>query len=411
MPLRILHALHTIDPKASGLTEDVLLLSAVHRSLKHQVEILTVDAPGTSWLLELGVPVHRIGGSEPRRIAFQQFLAWLRNHANNNDCVLVSGISDFNAFYAWRTLGNIGVPYFVFAPRHLSFLSGLPRQIKQWKQRLCWPWAGYPLLRDAHAVFFSSEEARRQARQSFWPYDCHEFVLTCGVAKPPDGVAEAARSELLVEHPELLGKHIFSVFADGSGKIPECLLAAVRTLVNAGRWDRGTMRLLIAGGADTANASAWKYAVDLHGLRDIVILAATQSGRTRRGILQASEALIQPARMENSNLMVAEAFSVGTPVLITRGVNLWREVVLHSAGFAADDTVDGYKELFIHWLDQSSAEHAAMRTQARQGFETHFSEQAAANTLTAVAYLLIGANRAHIDSTNPEIFRSETDFL
>ena len=188
-------------------------------------------------------------------------------------------------------------------------------------------------------------------------------------------------------------------------------LAAVRSLVDAGRWDRGTMRLLIAGDADAANASAWKYAVDLNGLRDIVILAATQSGRTRRGILQASEALIQPARMENSNLMVAEAFSVGTPILIARGVNLWREVVLHSAGFAANDTVDGYKELFIHWLDQSSAERAAMHTKARQGFETHFSEQAAANTLTAVAYLLIGANRAHINSINPEIFRSGADFL
>ncbi len=397
MPLRILHALYTVDPKAAGLTEDVLLLSAAHRGLKHRIEILTFDAPGTSWLLELGMPVHRV--------ASRQFLQWLRGHAAGYDCVLVSGIAGFNAFRAWQVLREVDAPYFIFAPRHPGFPSGLPKQFEKWKQRLCWPWAGYPLLRDAHAVFFSSEEARRQARQSFWPYDCHEFLLTCGVAGPPAGVAGGARDEFFAVHPELLGKRIFTVFADGSGNVPDILLGAVRTLLDAGRWERGSMRLLIAGGAGDTRA------VELHDLGDIVTLVGKPPDRERWGMLQASEALIQPTHRENSGRMVAEAFSVGTPVLIARGVNLWREVMLHAAGCAGDDTAEGYAELFTHWFDQSPAERAAMRTHARQGFETHFSEQAAANTLTAVAYLLIGASRANENPNAPEIFRNETDFL
>ena len=405
MPLRILYALHTVDPKAAGLTEDVLLLSAAHRSLKHRIEILTFDAPGTSWLLELGMPVHRVGGKNPHRVASRQFLQWLREHAAGYDCVLVSGVAGFNAFRAWQILREVDAPYFIFAPRHLGFLSGLPKQFEKWKQRLCWLWGGYPLFRDAHAIFFSSEEARRKARQAFWPYDCHEFLLTCGVPGPPAGVADAARDEFFAGHPALLGKRIFTVFADESGNVPKALLGAVRTLLDTGRWERGSMRLLIAGGTDDARA------MELHNLGDIVTLVGKPLDRERWGMLQASEALLQPTHRENSDWMVTEAFSVGTPVLIARGVNLWREVMLHAAGFAGEDTVDGYADLFTHWFDQSPAERAAMRTHARQGFETHFSEQAAANTLTAVAYLLIGASRANTNSIAPEIFRNQTDFL
>ena len=393
MSLPILHALHTVDPKAAGLTEDVLLLAAVHRSLRHRIEILTLDAPGTSWLRELGVPVHRVDS--------RRFFQWLGEHAAGYDCVLVSGISGCDAYRAWRVLKDAGTPYFVFAPRYFGFLSGLPRQVEKWKQRWCWPWAGYPLLREAHAVFFPNEEARREARACFWPYDCHEFVLACG----------AAEGEFLDGHPGLRGKRIFTVFAGESGTVPEALLGAVRALADTGRWERDSMRLLISGGADGAGAAAWRRAVDGRDLGGIVTLAAAPCGRARWGMLQASEALVQPARAENSGLMLAEAFAVGTPVLIARGVNPWREAVGHGAGFAGDDTVEGYAELFTRWFEQSREGRDAMRANARQAFETHYGEQAAANTLMAVAYLLIGANQAGGNSTDPEIFRHETDFL
>jgi hypothetical protein len=87
------------------------------------------------------------------------------------------------------------VPYFVFLHGELDpwFKSVHPlRHLRRW---LDWAWTGYPLLRDAHAVFFTGEEERRRARESFWLYDCHEFVLRYGVAGVPSGVGEgSARS-------------------------------------------------------------------------------------------------------------------------------------------------------------------------------------------------------------------------
>jgi len=120
---------------------------------------------------------------------------------------------------------------------------------------------------------------------------------------------------------------------------------------------------------------------------------------------------VQPARAENSGQAVAEAFAAGNPVLIAKGLNLWREVVSHSAGLAEDDTTAGYEALFNGWFRESHADRAVYGASARRCFEEHYTEQAGANTLMAVIYLLLGARQSVRAPIDPEIFRQEADFL
>jgi hypothetical protein len=338
-------------------------------------------------------------------------MQWLREHARDYDCVLVSGVAGCNASRAWYALRETGAPYFVFAPRYLGFLQGFRREWEKTKQRLCWPWAGYPLFRDAHAVFFSSEEAKREVRECFWPYDCHEFVLTCGVADDGPNQNAHARAGFLTGHPDLAGKRLFSVLAPGVDPVPDAFLCAVRTLTEAGRWDRDAMRLVLTGFDDANAVEALRLAVERHGLGGIVHAVGTLGGSERRELLQASEALVQPARAENSAQAVAEAFAAGKPVLIARGLNLCREVLAHSAGLAEDDTEAGCVALFGNWFRESPEERASFGVNARLAYETHYTEQAAANTLTAVIYLLIGARQAGHTPVDPDIYRNEVDFL
>ncbi len=415
MSLRILHALLTVDPEADGLMENVRLLSAVNRHLKHRIEVLTLadtdaDAP---WRHEPGVSVHEVGAGLTRGRAKRKFVQRLRECAGGYDCVLVSGALGFDAHRVWRALRAAGVPYFVFSPRYLGFLRGADRQLEKTKQRFLWPWAGYPLLRDAHAVFFENEEARREAPGLFWPYDCHEFVLPCGVAEGAGEGNAAATDAFLAGHPALAGKRLFTVLASEHGAVPEALLDAVRSLSDTGRWDRDAMRLVFAGfakeGAEAAEAL--RRAVARRGLGDVVYSAGALDGEGRRALLEASEVLVQPARADNSGRAVPEAFSAGKPVLIAKGINLWREVVANAAGFADDDSRAGYMALFSWWWWQETEDRAVLGANARQGFEMNYNEQAAANTLLAMIYLLIGASQPGGEAGDPEVFRHEVDFL
>jgi hypothetical protein len=391
--------------------ENVRLLSAAGRYLSHPVEMLVLASGDAPWRREFCGVVHEVGAGCAKGAAAREFMGWLREHAGGYDCVLISGVSGCEAYGVWKALRDAGVPYFVFTPRYLGFLTGVSRQVEKAGQRFCWPWAGYPLLRDAHAAFFAGEEARREARGCFWPYDCHEFVLFCGVPDGRAGRGAAPGAGFLDAHPELAGKRVFSVLAPGPGPAPEALLRAVRNLVGTGRWDCDSMRLLLAGFDGEKSAEALRRSLARHGLEGVVQGIGTLTAPERWSVLQASEALVQPARAEHSGQAVAEALSAGKPVLIAKGLNLWREVVSHSAGLAEDDTTAGYTALFNDWLRESPEDRAAYGANARSYFEEHHTEQAGANMLMAVIYLLLGARQSGNGPVDPEIFRQEADFL
>lgn len=409
MPLRILHALYTVDPGHEGVPEDVRLLLAVNRHLKHQVEILTF-ASGEPWCREAGIKIHGPGDGGAKGGSARQFTRWLREHAAGYDCVLVSGVSGCDAYRVWQALRASGAPYFVFAPDYSRRARGMPGYLEVIKQRFCWVWAGYPLFRDAHAVFFSSEEAKREAPAGLWPYDCHEFVLPSGAPDVAANLNKGREGGFLEGRPDLVGKRLFSVPESGE-EVPESLFNAVKMLIAAGRWDRDSMRLLIAGFADGRPADALSRSLRRHGLVDVVHVTDALRGPERWGVLQASEAVVQPASAKNSGRVVAKAFCLGKPVLIAKGVNQWREVAGHSAGLADEDTSAGYQALFSRWLHESPADRAAMGLNARKAYEAHYTEHAAANMLTAVIYLLIGAGQSGLKSADPDVFRHEVDFL
>ena len=51
-------------------------------------------------------------------------------------------------------------------------------------------------------------------------------------------------------------------------------------------------------------------------------------------------------------MVVAEACSVGTPVLISNKVNLYHEILEYDAGFVENDTLNGVKLLLDHWTKE-----------------------------------------------------------
>ena len=104
MPLRILHALYTIDPAAGGLFENVRLLSVAGRYLSHPVETLVLASGDVSWRRELPGVIHEVGAGCAKGDATREFMRWLREHAGGYDCVLISGVSGCASYRVWQAL-------------------------------------------------------------------------------------------------------------------------------------------------------------------------------------------------------------------------------------------------------------------------------------------------------------------
>ena len=121
------------------------------------------------------------------------------------------------------------------------------------------------MLRDAHCVFFTCEEERRLARQSFWLYDCHEFVLPYGTAgvEPPE---LDARSAFLDKHPSLVGKRLIIFLGRVHPKKgPDLLIEAVKVALDKRHLNSTDFRIVMARSffwgicsiLEIADQSAW----------------------------------------------------------------------------------------------------------------------------------------------------------
>lgn len=98
-------------------------------------------------------------------------------------------------------------------------------------------------------------------------------------------------------------------------------------------------------------------------------------------MLRAAEAFVLPSHQENFGLAVVEALAVGTPVLLSDQVNIWREVVADGAGLAAPDTPAGITGLLAAWHQTSPAQRVTMRACAAHCHAARFDLPAVAHSL------------------------------
>ena len=354
-----------MDPQAGGVVEAVRQIGAALVRAGHATEVVTTDPPETPWTARLPFPVHGTGPGRGGVYGYAPRLAgFLRARRDDFDCVLSHGLWQHHGFAAWRAWRGARTPRFVFPHGMLDpwFKRTYPRKhLKKW---LYWPWAEYPLLRSARAVFFTCEEERRLARESFWLYRVNETVNPLGIEEPP-GDAERQRAAFFEHFPELRGKRIILflgrlVVKKGS----DLLVEAFNRL--AGRLS--DFALVMAGPDDEVDPAFSR------GLRASAVGNASVhwpgmlTGDLKWGALRAADAFILPSHQENFGLAVVEALACGTPVLISDKVNIWREVQEDAAGLIGVDTVDGTAALLSRWIQLPEAERRATGERARQSF-------------------------------------------
>lgn len=367
--MKLLHVLPTLDPAAGGTVEGVRQTSLALARLGHGVEIATLDAPGAAALSNAPVPVAALGPGRGTYGLAPRAPLWLREHAPRFDAVLVHGLWQYHGLATRHALRGLPVPYYVFTHGMLDpwFKHTFP--LKHAKKWLYWPWGEYRVLRDARAVFFTTEEERRLARQSFWLYCARECVVSFGTASPPGDLARL-RAGFLGAYPALAARRVLLFLGRLHPKKGCDLLLRAFAHVAA---DEPRLHLVMAGTGDPDTVR------DLHALARVLRIderitwTGLIQGELKWGALGASDAFVLPSHQENFGVAVTEALASGTPVLISDKINICREIDADDAGFVASDTVEGTLANLHRWLALDSQGAARMRERARMTFEKRFT--------------------------------------
>jgi glycosyltransferase involved in cell wall biosynthesis len=108
------------------------------------------------------------------------------------------------------------------------------------------------------------------------------------------------------------------------------------------------------------------------------------TGNEKWGAFSSATFFVLPSHQENFGIAVAEAMALGLPVLITKKVNIWREVEASGAGHVVGDDLADITEGLQLMLSRSQAEIRIMGDKARLCFMERFNLEKNARELLSL---------------------------
>ena len=377
--MKILHIIPTINPSAGGPAEGVRQVGMVKIAQGHKISLLTLDDPASPFLEEYPFKVHAIGPSIGRYKYNSRLGPWLEENVNRYDAVVINGLWQYHSFGAWRVLHRKQVPYFVFCHGMLDPWFRYAYPIKHLKKWLYWPWAEYRVLRDAAAVFFTCDEERRLASQSFWLYKVHEQVIPYGTKAPPRKTLKISESFYAV-YPGLREKRVL-LFLSRIHEKKGCdiLIEAFAKVASVD----ASLHLVMAGPNQDGLKEKLQSLAQRLNVSDRITWTGMLEADMKWGAFYASEAFVLSSHQENFGIAVAEALGCGIPVLISQKINIWREIDADGAGIVNPDTVEGTEKTLRHWLALDEKKRYQMGLNARRCFEGHFTVDSMASSIVS----------------------------
>ncbi|HUB24877.1 MAG TPA: glycosyltransferase [Tepidisphaeraceae bacterium] len=257
-----------------------------------------------------------------------------------------------------RVCRRLGVPYIVSIHGMLDDWSMAQSRLKK---RIFLLAGGRGYLNSAAKIHFTAAAERDQAagwvdvtRAAVLPYlvDLEPFKLLAPVNR-----ADVPTLLFLSRIHEKKGLHH--------------LIAAAALLRDAGR----NFRLIVAGSAAPRDrdyeSSLHRLVADLK-LQDHVRFVGLVTGSDKIALYQSADLFVLPTQQENFGLVLIEAMAAGTPVLTTRGTDIWREIA--SAGATiCDESPAALSAAIANLLDDRPALTAAGR-RGRQWVMQRFDE-------------------------------------
>ena len=366
--MKILHVITSIDPKTGGTAEAVIRSAQIMCELGHAVEVASIDAPLHDGAVDSPLWItHRLGpgglGSFNYSKTYQQ---WCDKNVTRFDAVIIHGLWQHTGFAASNACKNKNVPYFVFTHGMLDPWFNTTYPLKKIKKNLYWRWGEYRVLRDARAVLFTCEEERYLARESFKKYEVNEAVVGLGTVCPNQS-REQLRHDFELNRPNWAKRPYFLFLSRIQEKKGLDLLVQAYAKLKAKQSD--IPNLVIAG---PDSQPSYSQSIKEANSQDGISWVGSLQGDLKWQSLAFAEAMALISHQGNFGIVVAEALAVGTPVLISNKVNIWREVDQMHAGMVCNDTTEDAYTILSKWCALSESEKSTMQRNAEPLFQEHF---------------------------------------
>lgn len=342
--MRIVHALSEVRFAHGGVVRAVLDLSAALASRGHQVTLLTFD--------DADVPAAwRNGGPGVPRVvplSWPQFPKPVRQfrHADMKVARRAIDAADVLHLHVPWEATNLQLARAARRAR-VPYVLSVHGMLDEWtisrgllRKRVFLALGGRAMLNRAAVVHCTADAERDQA--TVWYSNPRTVVLPLLMDLAPFAAPAlpGADAQLLAsvpgEGPIVL---FFSRLHPKKGV--EVLIDAAGLLAQRGV----AMRLVIAGAEDhmvPGYAASLRARVRERGIEKRTAFVGLVGGEARRALLSSACVQALPTSQENWGFSLLESLAAGTPVVTTRGVDIWRELESSGGAVIADQLAEAF---------------------------------------------------------------------
>jgi len=370
--MRILHYVESTDSRLGGVPKFVLDCARVMSAAGHPSTVLTLDTTDTpsDWLGDAGVNsgLPRVDRLSAPGILARLFspaqMSEIRSDLARCDLVHLHCVWSPTTVQIGNACRSMGVPYVVSCHGMLDDWSMDQSAVKK---RLFHTLSGRMFLENAarvhctaRAEFEQSHKWFENGREAIIPYiiDLAPFESLPG--------PELARAKFNLGKTDGRKTVLFLSRLHHKKGI-EHLISAAASM----RRDGFRGEFIIAGAGDDAYVRSLQEATRANGLQDQMRFVGQVKGQDKLSLYQASDLFVLPTSQENFGLVLVEALACGTPLVTTKGVDIWQDVEESGAAKVVSDPSIELADAMGDILTDG-ARHSKMREAARPWvFETY----------------------------------------
>jgi glycosyltransferase involved in cell wall biosynthesis len=342
--MKILHIIPNIAAKRGGTAYAVMNILVLEKSIGIESTVISINSDGVDAELFESVKLVVLKPSFPKRFSFSRSVSqWLEKNAHNYDIVAIHTIWGGLQIKAAQILYRLNIPFIIWP--HGS-LDPFDLQKKHCLKKLLGPVMIRSMLDKSKAVICT---AKREA-EKIEMYGSKTAPAVLPLPVSPSGKNgnrnRFRRKQYLGDNDFVLLFLSLLYYKKGLG----ILIPAMKKL----SIDYPNVKLVIAGSDLNGYEKKVRGWIQKYRLEDNIIMTGFLSGQDKYDAFAGSDCFVLPSMNENFGIAVVEALNASLPVLISRNVYIWEEIIEGGGGWVCDYSVESLTESIRSILENPS---------------------------------------------------------